>query len=137
MRPHGISADPKSSIAIAFAFFVVVTLARTANAGPTQNVAPTPTRIATRTATGNRTPAPTPTRTPTETPTRTPTATPTPVHAVFRITGAMITPRQTHTATLLANGTVLITGGMDARNRTIASAELYSPATGLFPQPAP
>ena len=54
------------------------------------------------------------------------------MHAVFRITGAMIIPRQAHTATLLANGTVLITGGMDVHNQTIASAELYNPATGRF-----
>ena len=33
---------------------------------------------------------------------------------------------------LLANGTVLMTGGMDVHNQTIASAELYNPATGRF-----
>src|SRR5438067_288885 len=43
----------------------------------------------------------------------------------FTTTGNMITPRFSHTATLLHNGMVLIAGGA-------ASAELYDPATGTF-----
>src|SRR5437588_731838 len=42
----------------------------------------------------------------------------------FAATGNMITPRFGHTATLLLNGKVLITGG--------PNAELYDPATGAF-----
>src|SRR5262249_9358289 len=50
-------------------------------------------------------------------------------------TGSMTTNRVEHTATLLANGKVLVTGGCTNGNPgtpTIASAELYNPATGLW-----
>src|SRR5947209_15383355 len=51
-------------------------------------------------------------------------------------------PRAEHTATLLANGTVLISGGRDAADQPLASAEIYDPATGGYtllasPLPAP
>ena len=56
--------------------------------------------------------------------------------AVFSLTGSLDTARFYHTATLLGNGTVLITGGYgtSAASYVIAlsSAELYNPSTGTF-----
>jgi IPT/TIG domain/Bacterial Ig-like domain (group 2)/Kelch motif/Galactose oxidase, central domain len=46
--------------------------------------------------------------------------------------GSLITRRVYHTATLLANGKVLIVGGQDQNSSEIAGAELYDPATGMF-----
>src|SRR5207245_9102822 len=56
--------------------------------------------------------------------------------------GDLNQPRVEQTATLLANGTVLISGGRDAADQPLASAEIYDPATGGFtllasPLPAP
>ncbi len=55
-------------------------------------------------------------------------------------TGSMATARILHTATLLGSGVdagglagdVLVTGGEDSPNRSVASAELYDPSTGLW-----
>ena len=44
----------------------------------------------------------------------------------------MLNPRSGHTATLLANGKVLIVGGMRRNQDFYKSAELYDPATGKF-----
>ena len=49
----------------------------------------------------------------------------------FQPTGDMGTERAAHTATLLANGTVLITGGYNGP-ADLPTAELYDPATGTF-----
>ena len=49
----------------------------------------------------------------------------------FTATGSMTTPRQFHTATLLTNGKVLITGGMGT-NCGGTCAELYDPSAGTF-----
>jgi hypothetical protein len=58
------------------------------------------------------------------------------VHAstgVFTATGSMLTPRSQHTATRLNDGTVLITGGINAQSQlSLNSAEIYNPATGTF-----
>jgi hypothetical protein len=50
----------------------------------------------------------------------------------FRITGSLINPRDSHTATTLQSGKVLITGGGGVHSSLIAASELYDPATGTF-----
>src|SRR5271165_6017866 len=47
-------------------------------------------------------------------------------------TGTLNFPRIGHTATLLANGQVLVAGGEDASSNLISNAELYNPATGKW-----
>ena len=51
-----------------------------------------------------------------------------PASATFSPTGDMVSPRSFHTATLLSNGKVLVTGG----NVGGATAELYDPVAGSF-----
>ena len=49
----------------------------------------------------------------------------------FNTTRSMSTARVFHTATLIANGQALVTGGdSTVGGGTLASAELYNPATG-------
>ena len=55
-----------------------------------------------------------------------------PATGAFTATGNLNAPRDSHTATLLANGKVLIAGGYAGGVNTVAAAELYDPATGMF-----
>jgi hypothetical protein len=56
-----------------------------------------------------------------------------PVAGTFTNTGSLVTAaRLLPTATLLANGKVLIAGGSDTTGNSLTSAELYDPATGAF-----
>ncbi len=57
-----------------------------------------------------------------------------PATGMWTNTGAMSTARRDHTATLLPNGNVLVVGGLHAgtTDSTLASAELYNPATGSW-----
>jgi hypothetical protein len=56
-----------------------------------------------------------------------------PATGTFAPTGSMGTAREDHTATLLGNGKVLITGGLgerpDGTDGALSSAELYNPST--------
>ena len=47
-------------------------------------------------------------------------------------TGDMNSTRSTHTAVLLADGTVLAVGGGNHKQHTLASAEVYDPAAGVW-----
>ena len=51
------------------------------------------------------------------------------VSGAWTTTGSLNTPREGHTATLLANGQVLVVGGAEVTG-FLNSAELYNPATG-------
>jgi hypothetical protein len=55
-----------------------------------------------------------------------------PVSNTFSATGSMSTDRLGHTATLLADGKVLIAGGRPFTSNEVATAEIYDPATDRF-----
>jgi len=55
-----------------------------------------------------------------------------PTTLAFAATGNMTAGRSAHTATLLNNGQVLISGGAGTTGAELASVELYDPATGIF-----
>ena len=51
--------------------------------------------------------------------------------ALFTPTGSLNTPRDSHTATRLSDGTVLAAGGTNS-DGTVGSAEIYNPMTGAW-----
>src|SRR5437016_11586342 len=55
-----------------------------------------------------------------------------PTAGTFALTGSMSTVRSGHTATLLANGRVLIAAGKDNSGLPTSSTEQYDPITGIF-----
>src|SRR5690242_7073927 len=55
-----------------------------------------------------------------------------PTAGTFSATGPMTIPREGHTATLLTNGKVLLTGGNTVPGSVTNSAELYDPVAGTF-----
>src|SRR4029079_8020975 len=55
-----------------------------------------------------------------------------PVSGTWSTTGNLNTEREDHTATLLPNGTVLVTGGTDSSPPATSSAELYDPVSGTW-----
>jgi hypothetical protein len=55
-----------------------------------------------------------------------------PTTLAFGATGSMTASRYSHTATLLNNGKVLVTGGAGTTGAELASVELYDPTTGVF-----
>jgi N-acetylneuraminic acid mutarotase/HEAT repeat protein len=55
-----------------------------------------------------------------------------PVTGKWSETAAMNTARNSHTATLLRDGKVLVAGGTDAAGHALASCELYDPASGKW-----
>jgi len=55
-----------------------------------------------------------------------------PTTGTFVSAGNLNTARDTHTATLLNDGKVLIVGGFDSNSNILSSAELYDPAAGTF-----
>ena len=50
-----------------------------------------------------------------------------PSDGTWTVTGSLNTGRFVFTATLLANGMVLVAGGFDSNNKVLATAELYDP----------
>ena len=55
-----------------------------------------------------------------------------PVTGAWTLTGSMAAPRHKHTATLLRDGRVLVTGGYNPTDSHQASCELFNPATGTW-----
>ncbi len=59
-----------------------------------------------------------------------------PTTGSFSPTGSMTAARSSHTATLLADGRVLVAGGQ-GNEEILASAEVFGPVTGTFAPAGP
>ncbi len=57
---------------------------------------------------------------------------PRPAPGLIKFTGNMEVDRSWHRSTLLPDGKVFVTGGLDSYGNALASAEIYDPATGKF-----
>jgi hypothetical protein len=55
-----------------------------------------------------------------------------PAGGAFTATGSLAVARFDHHAVALADGRVLILGGIDAKNQPVRQVEIYDPATGMF-----
>lgn len=55
-----------------------------------------------------------------------------PITHLWSATGSLAVARTYHTATLLANGKMLVAGGQGSNGSALASAELYDPATNTW-----
>ncbi len=55
-----------------------------------------------------------------------------PVANSFSATGSLVTGRYAAASSLLPDGTVLVTGGLDVNYTYLTSAEVYNPTTGTF-----
>ena len=127
------STRPRAESACAGALRGLVTILLTmalTGCGTSLVTSQTITQLPGPTATSPATATPTP---PTPMPSPTPTSTPLP--AAFLDTGLLQVPREFHTATLLFDGRVLVTGGSDmtaAGGSLLTSAEIYDPARGTF-----
>lgn len=55
-----------------------------------------------------------------------------PATSTWSATGSLAVARAYHTATLLPNGQVLVSGGMNYATGYVASVELYDPVTGIW-----
>jgi hypothetical protein len=55
-----------------------------------------------------------------------------PATGQWTVTGSMTTPRFEHATRLLANGQVLVAGGLNSSGTALASAELYDPSSGTW-----
>jgi uncharacterized delta-60 repeat protein len=55
-----------------------------------------------------------------------------PASGIWTATARLTTARHNHTATLLPNGKVLVTGGSNANNNFLGTSELFDPSTGTW-----